>query len=319
MRGKGRDICETKNYIVMIQFNKVSMSYEDNQVFEDLNLNISRGEVFGLLGPNGAGKSTLMHLLSGFLQASSGTVLLNKKNVVKNSLLSKYNLGFVPQEIALYEDFSAVENLQFFGSLYGLKKKILSERISELLALIGLESRKNDLIKYYSGGMKRRINIAVALLHNPSVVLMDEPTVGIDPQSRNRIFEIIEKLQQKGTTVLYSTHYMEEVERLCTQIAIIDKGCILAQGTLAELLNTASKTNQIAISFQEAIPDVNFKLPVNYHWKEEVLVLNCNRNEELTNVLNVLNLMGCKISNIDFLHPNLEQLFMELTGTKLRD
>jgi len=303
----------------MIQFKNVSMSYQENQVFEDLNLSISRGEVFGLLGPNGAGKSTLMHLLSGFLQASSGTVFLNEKDVIKNSLLSKNNLGFVPQEIALYEDFSAVENLRFFGSLYGLKGKVLMVRISELLALIGLESRKNDLIKSYSGGMKRRINIAVALLHNPSVVLMDEPTVGIDPQSRNRIFKIIEKLQQKGTTVVYSTHYMEEVERLCTQIAIIDKGCILAQGTLDELLNTASKTNQIAISFQDIISDFNFKLPVKHHWKEHVLLLNCNKNEELTGVLNVLNLKGFKISNIDFLYPNLEQLFMELTGTNLRD
>jgi len=303
----------------MIQFKNVSMSYQENQVFEDLNLSISRGEVFGLLGPNGAGKSTLMHLLSGFLQASSGTVFLNEKDVIKNSLLSKNNLGFVPQEIALYEDFSAVENLRFFGSLYGLKGKVLMVRISELLALIGLESRKNDLIKSYSGGMKRRINIAVALLHNPSVVLMDEPTVGIDPQSRNRIFEITEKLQQKGTTVVYSTHYMEEVERLCTQIAIIDKGCILAQGTLDELLNTASKTNQIAISFQDIISDFNFKLPVKHHWKEHVLLLNCNKNEELTGVLNLLNLKGFKISNIDFLYPNLEQLFMELTGTNLRD
>jgi len=303
----------------MIQFKNVSMSYQENQVFEDLNLSISRGEVFGLLGPNGAGKSTLMHLLSGFLQASSGTVFLNEKDVIKNSLLSKNNLGFVPQEIALYEDFSAVENLRFFGSLYGLKGKVLMVRISELLALIGLESRKNDLIKSYSGGMKRRINIAVALLHNPSVVLMDEPTVGIDPQSRNRIFKIIEKLQQKGTTVVYSTHYMEEVERLCTQIAIIDKGCILAQGTLDELLNTASKTNQIAISFQDIISDFNFKLPVKHHWKEHVLLLNCNKNEELTGVLNLLNLKGFKISNIDFLYPNLEQLFMELTGTNLRD
>jgi len=303
----------------MIQFKNVSMSYETNQVFEDLNLNISRGEVFGLLGPNGAGKSTIMHLLSGFLQASSGTVLLNEKDVVKNSLLSKNNLGFVPQDIALYEDFSAIENLRFFGSLYGLKGNVLTERISELLALIGLESRKNDLIKTYSGGMKRRINIAVALLHNPSVVLMDEPTVGIDPQSRNRIFEIIEKLQQRGTTVVYSTHYMEEVERLCTQIAIIDKGRILAKGTLKELLSTASKTDQIAISFQNRISDFKLKLPVDFHWEEEILLLNCNKNEDLTSVLNALNLIGVKIANIDFLQPNLEQLFMELTGTNLRD
>jgi len=303
----------------MIQFKNVSMSYETNQVFEDLNLNISRGEVFGLLGPNGAGKSTIMHLLSGFLQASSGTVLLNEKDVVKNSLLSKNNLGFVPQEIALYEDFSAIENLRFFGSLYGLKGNVLTERISELLALIGLESRRNDLIKTYSGGMKRRINIAVALLHNPSVVLMDEPTVGIDPQSRNRIFEIIEKLQQRGTTVVYSTHYMEEVERLCTQIAIIDKGRILAKGTLKELLSTASKTDQIAISFQNRISDFKLKLPVDFHWEEEILLLNCNKNEDLTSVLNALNLIGVKIANIDFLQPNLEQLFMELTGTNLRD
>jgi len=303
----------------MIQFKNVSMSYETNQVFEDLNLNISRGEVFGLLGPNGAGKSTIMHLLSGFLQASSGTVLLNEKDVVKNSLLSKNNLGFVPQDIALYEDFSAIENLRFFGSLYGLKGNVLTERISELLALIGLESRRNDLIKTYSGGMKRRINIAVALLHNPSVVLMDEPTVGIDPQSRNRIFEIIEKLQQRGTTVVYSTHYMEEVERLCTQIAIIDKGRILAKGTLKELLSTASKTDQIAISFQNRISDFKLKLPVDFHWEEEILLLNCNKNEDLTSVLNALNLIGVKIANIDFLQPNLEQLFMELTGTNLRD
>lgn len=303
----------------MIEFKKVSMFYDTHQVFQNLNLTIPKGAVFGLLGPNGAGKSTIMHLLSGFLQASSGTVALNKMDVLKNKLKVQQIIGFVPQEIALYDEFSALENLRFFGSLYGLKGNVLKERISELLLLIGLESRKNDLVKTYSGGMKRRINIAVALLHNPSIVLMDEPTVGIDPQSRNRIFEIIEKLQEKGTTVVYSTHYMEEVERLCSQIAIIDKGEILAQGSLNELLNSGVKINQISISFKATVPDFNLSLPVDYHWDKDVLVLNCNKDEALTMVLNILNLSGFKIANIDFLQPNLEQLFMKLTGTNLRD
>lgn len=303
----------------MIQFHNVSQSYGTQQVINDLNLTISKGAIFGLLGPNGAGKSTIMHLLSGFLQASSGTVLLNGNDVLKNKLQSQKKLGFVPQEIALYEEFSAIENLRFFGSLYSLKGKVLEVRIEELLELIGLESRKNDLVKTYSGGMKRRINIAAALLHNPSVVLMDEPTVGIDPQSRIRIFEIIEQLQQNGTTVVYSTHYMEEATRLCTQIAIIDKGKILTQGTLDELLSSASQTSQISISFQEALVDFNLELPVEYTFEKGVLLLNCNKNEALTSVLNILNLSGCKISNIDFSQANLEQLFMELTGTNLRD
>ncbi|MBL4745072.1 MAG: ABC transporter ATP-binding protein [Flavobacteriaceae bacterium] len=303
----------------MIQFEKVSLAYDTHQVFTDLNLSIPKGAVFGLLGPNGAGKSTLMHLLSGLLQASSGTVMINALDVKQHKLQVQKDLGFVPQEIALYEAFSALENLHFFGSLYGLKGNLLKERISELLALIGLESRKNDLLKTYSGGMKRRVNIAVALLHNPSLVLMDEPTVGIDPQSRNRIFEIIEKLKEKGTTVVYSTHYMTEVARLCTQIAIIDKGEVLVQGSLEELLQSSSKESQISISFQEDVRAIELLLPVDFYWKGEVLVLKCNKNEALTSVLEILNLKGLNIVNIDFLKPNLEQLFMELTGTNLRD
>ncbi len=303
----------------MIQFQDVSMCYGTHQVFKGLNMTIPKGAVFGLLGPNGAGKSSLMHLLSGFLQASSGKVFLNEKDILKNKLHTQQNLGFVPQEIALYEAFSAVENLRFFGSLYKLKGRLLEERITELLVLVGLESRKNDLVKTYSGGMKRRVNIAVALLHKPAVVLMDEPTVGIDPQSRIRIFEIIEKLKESGTTIVYSTHYMEEVERLCSQIAIIDKGKILVQGTLDELLKTTSNTGGIIISFQELLVDFNVELPVKYELKDGTLLLHCSKDEALTNVLHLLNIAGLKILNIEFLQPNLEQLFMELTGTNLRD
>ncbi|PCH75650.1 MAG: export ABC transporter ATP-binding protein [Flavobacteriaceae bacterium] len=303
----------------MIQFQEVSLAYGARQVFENVNLTIPKGAVFGLLGPNGAGKSTMMHLLSGLLQASSGSVVVNGMNMSHHKLKAQQLIGFVPQEIALYEEFSAVENLRFFGSLYGIKGKTLEGRISELMASIGLESRKDDVLKTYSGGMKRRVNIAAALLHNPSVVLMDEPTVGIDPQSRNRIFEIIEKLHQQGVTVLYSTHYMEEVERLCSQIAIMDKGKILIQGTLDDLLKSGKKTHQICISFQETITDFKLKLPVTHHWNKEVLVLNCNKDEALTAVLNTLNSLGLEIANIDFSQPNLEQLFMELTGTNLRD
>lgn len=303
----------------MIQFQEVSLGYDGHQVFNNLNLTIPKGVVFGLLGPNGAGKSTMMHLLCGFLKASSGSVVINELDVLKNKIVVQQLVGFVPQEIALYEAFSAYENLYFFGSLYGLKGKVLTARISDLLALIGLESRKDDLLKTYSGGMKRRVNIAAALLHNPSVVLMDEPTVGIDPQSRNRIFKIIEKLQKRGTTVVYSTHYMEEAERLCSQIAIMDKGQILIQGTLDELLKSGEKMHQIHISFRRTITDFKLKLPVLYHWNKEVLVLDCNKNKELTSVLSTLNLSGFEIADINFSQPNLEQLFMELTGTNLRD
>lgn len=199
---------------------------------DDVNLYLSEGESVGLLGPNGAGKSTTISIISSLLAPSSGDVKLNGKSIVAKPQLIRQILGVVPQEIALYEELSAYENLKFFGKLYRLKGKQLELKIQELLEIVGLRERQKEQIRAYSGGMKRRINIAAALLHDPKIVIMDEPTVGIDPQSRNHILETVKLLnREKGTTVLYTSHYMEEVEQLCKRVYIMDHGRVIASGT----------------------------------------------------------------------------------------
>ena len=208
----------------MIQVTNLSKSFDQLQAVRNLSFSIKKGEVFGLLGPNGAGKSTTINMMSTILSGDEGVILIDGNDIKQSPNICKTLIGVVPQEISLYDEFTAYENLFFWGELYQIPARELKKRIITILELIGLSDRKNDLIKNYSGGMKRRINIASAILHNPKILFMDEPTVGVDPQSRNRIFEIVENLNKQGMTIVYTTHYMEEVERLCNRIAIIDDG-----------------------------------------------------------------------------------------------
>jgi len=307
----------------MIKVSNLSKSYGDLKALNKINFTIKKGEIFGLLGPNGAGKSTTIKILSTLLRSDTGQIEIDGFSLSDNLARCKEIIGVVPQEIALYEDFSAYDNLLFWGQLNGVTGKKLRTKIDTLLDLIGLTHRKNDLIKTYSGGMKRRINIAAALLHEPKILFMDEPTTGVDPQSRNKIFDIIEDLNKKGLTIIYTTHYMEEVERLCNTIAIIDMGKIVVQGTKAELqkrcdlkesisLELDSFTEKQLSEFQKEVP---FKMTVN----NNTLTIECNINQDLEMLLTQCRTCGITLKNIDIQKSNLESIFLQLTGKQLRD
>lgn len=230
---------------VEIQVNNLVKNFGKLEAVKGVSFTIGKGEIFGLLGPNGAGKSTTINMMCGYLEPTSGDTLIDGLSVSKEPMKVKRLIGVVPQEIALYKDLNSIENLKFFGELYGLSAKECKERADDILHFVGLYDRRTEPIKNFSGGMQRRINMAIAMIHQPHFLLMDEPTVGVDPQSRENIFETIEKIRDQGTTILYTTHYMEEAERLCNHIAIMDEGRIIAMGTLEELLALRDQTREV--------------------------------------------------------------------------
>jgi ABC-2 type transport system ATP-binding protein len=219
----------------MISVSAVSKHFKNIKALDNVSFKIQKGEIFGILGPNGAGKSTLVNILNTLIRPDEGEVVIDGINIRDDGKVIKLIMGVVPQEIALYEELSAYENMMFWGGLYDIPKQELKNNVCKTLEIVDLTSRKDDRIKTFSGGMKRRINIACSLLHSPKILVMDEPTVGVDPQNRNHIFEVIERLNKEGMTIIYTTHYMEEAERLCDNISIIDEGRIIAQGTMKEL------------------------------------------------------------------------------------
>ncbi|WP_309721496.1 ABC transporter ATP-binding protein [Armatimonas sp.] len=234
----------------MLELKNLTKRYGERVAVDRLSFCVKRGERFGLLGPNGAGKTTAISMLVGALKPDSGEILFHGEPLSGESDPLKSKIGYVPQELALYEDLTAVENLRFFGAIYGLGGAKLTERVDVALEVAGLTDRAKSRVRTYSGGMKRRLNLAAALLHEPELLVLDEPTVGVDPQSRNAIFEALEKLAQSGLTLLYTTHYMEEVERLCERIAIMDQGQIVAEGTQAELRELLPTTQRRAITLE---------------------------------------------------------------------
>jgi len=308
----------------MIQVTNLSKSYDAFKALNNIDLSIKKGEIFGLLGPNGAGKSTCIKILSTLLSYDSGEVIIDSFKLNTNLLKSKKIIGVVPQEISLYEELSAYDNLLFWGKLNGVNGKELSLKIDKLLELIGLAHRKNDLIKTYSGGMKRRINIAVALLHNPKILFMDEPTTGVDPQSRNKIFDIIEELNKKGLTIIYTTHYMEEVERLCNTIAIIDRGKIIIQGTKKALRDMCDLKEKVVLEMATSTSKEKIEqLKRTYSFKtiqnKKTISIECNIARDLEKILNLCSSLKIEIKNIDIQKSNLESIFLQLTGKQLRD
>jgi ABC-2 type transport system ATP-binding protein len=220
--------------------------FDEHEAVKSVSFTIGLGEIFGLLGPNGAGKSTTINMMCGYLEATSGDTFIDGVSIKKEPLRVKRMVGVVPQEIALYKDLTSQENLEFFGQIYDMSARERRERAAEILQFVGLYDRRNDPVKTFSGGMQRRINMAVAMIHQPRFLMMDEPTVGVDPQSRENIFDAIEKLRDQGITILYTTHYMEEAERLCNHIAIMDNGEIIAMGTLEQLLALRDQNREIA-------------------------------------------------------------------------
>ncbi|MBY6268417.1 ABC transporter ATP-binding protein [Parageobacillus thermoglucosidasius] len=305
---------------------ELTKQFKQMKAVNGVNLFLEKGEIVGLLGPNGAGKSTTISMISTLIPPTSGDVRFNNESVLKNPTKLRKVLGVVPQEIALYTDLSAKENLYFFGRMYRLSGSGLRKKVDEILELIGLTERQNDLVKHFSGGMKRRLNIGVALLHEPEFIIMDEPTVGIDPQSRNYILETVKRLnQEKQMTVLYTSHYMEEVEFLCDRIYIMDKGSIIASGTKEEIKNILSSENTVQIKVERVhepfIDALRAEPIINRVTVQDRLITILTPKE--VNVFNMLFKLAEKtntvLTSVKIQTPTLEDVFLHLTGRALRD
>lgn len=305
----------------MIHIQDVVKNFGNIRALDSITLHIKPGEFFGLLGPNGAGKTTLMNLITGYISPDSGSINLNGEKVSAGNLDFRYMIGVVPQSIALYDDLSALENLHIFGSLYHIKKSLLEQRIDELLTSVGLHTRRKDKVTTYSGGMKRRLNICAGLLHDPPVFLCDEPTVGVDPQSRNAIFDYLIELNRSGKTIIYSTHYMEEAEKLCSRIAIIDRGTIIAKGTQKELIHqlpfdqTISVTKTSATTAKKNVfEEFGSVHEINDHYE-----LKTDDGILLSDFFAKMEQEEIPYTAIDVKRPSLEMLFLHLTGRRMRD
>ncbi len=308
-----------------IEILNLQKSFDNLQAVRGVSFTVEEGEIFSLLGPNGAGKSTTISMLSGLLQPSGGDARIMGHSILSDSNAARAALGVVPQDIALYGDLSARENLVFWGKMYGLRGAALKQRVDETLEITGLTDRQKGRVETFSGGMKRRVNIGAALLHNPQVVIMDEPTVGIDPQSRRHILDNVKELNRRGMTVLYTTHYMEEAEELSNHIAIMDQGKIIACGTHAELVKLVgeqarldldlSGNVQAAAARWEQVEGISRVSP-NEH---EVTVLAADSNVALPRLFEAATAAGARILSVDIQEPNLEAVFLHLTGKALRD
>ena len=286
---------------------------------------VQQGEIFSLLGPNGAGKSTTISMLSCLLEPSGGQAYVIGHSVVSEAQAVKAAIGIVPQDIALYPDLSARENLSFWGKMYGLRGIVLSKRVDEVLEIIGLADRQNDRVDKFSGGMKRRVNIGAALMHKPKVIIMDEPTVGIDPQSRRHILDNIKELNSQGMTVLYTTHYMEEAQELSDHIAIMDQGVVIACGTHTELVKMVGELDRINLTInsesEKVIADWQATAGVRRVTAEDghLTILAEDSNLTLPHLFESATRSKVRITSVEIQEPNLEAVFMHLTGKALRD
>jgi ABC-2 type transport system ATP-binding protein len=301
----------------------LTKQYGAVKALNGVSFTISEGELFGLLGPNGAGKTTLLSILSCLLEPTSGEVRLQGRPVRQGDFWIRRLIGVVPQELALYGDLTARENLHFFGELYGLGGAKLRERVKSVLAAVALDDRANDRVNTFSGGMKRRLNLGAALVHEPRLLLLDEPTVGVDPQSRNHIFEEVRRLNAAGVTILYISHYMEEVQALCPRVGIMDRGRLAACGEVAELLHRLNGLIRINVPgvtppLRERLaelPDCSLSEPDG-----RTLELNCRDvKATLVRLVAVLNELQVELISLETEEPNLERVFLYLTGRGLRD
>ena len=300
-------------------------SFGQTRAVDGVSFDVLRGEIFSLLGPNGAGKTTLISMLSCLLKPDSGDAVVMEHSISTESRQVKASIGVVPQEVALYGDLSARENLVFWGKMQDLRGAPLARRVDEVLEVIGLTDRQKDRVSTYSGGMKRRVNIAVALLHKPAVVIMDEPTVGIDPQSRRSILDNVKQLRDQGMTVLYTTHYMEEAQELSDHVGIMDHGKLVAVGTRQELVTSVGELDRIQLRLTGSA-DLLLQT-----WKEVegvhevssddglISVLAADSNRILPRLFETAADAGVRITSVDIQEPNLEAVFLRLTGRALRD
>ena len=311
----------------ILEVKGLAKSYGDFNAVKEITFDIKEGEIFSLLGPNGAGKTTTISMLSTLYALTSGDATIAGHSVTKNPMGVRNAIGVVPQDLALYEDLSARENLTFWGQMYGLSGSALKNRVEEVLGQIGLIDKARDKVKTYSGGMKRRVNIGVGLLHKPKLLFMDEPTVGIDPQSRRAILDTVKDLNKQGMTVLYTTHYMEEAEELSNRVGIIDHGELIAIGTQKELTKQVGETETLILHIGEnedpealvtAFKDIKGVLEANAI-DHEISVITPSAADVMAPVVTKANERGIKIHSIDIREPNLEAVFLHLTGRALRD
>ncbi len=300
-------------------------SYGEIEAVRGVSFQIARGEIFGLLGPNGAGKTTLISILCGLLEPDEGRALIDGMEMSRQSLAAKARIGLVPQELALYPTLSARDNLLFFGRIYGLRGRRLRERVEAVLEIVQLTGRAGDAVTTFSGGMKRRLNIAAGLLHEPQILVLDEPTVGVDPQSRNAIFESIEMLNRAGVTVLYTTHYMEEAQRLCHRVAIMDHGEIIALDTPTALVRSLG-AGLIRVRLSDGVAEAVIARMDRHPAVKAVrrqdgyLHVETHRIQEaLAGLMAAVMDAGGKVVALEVLEPNLETAFLHLTGKRLRD
>jgi ABC-2 type transport system ATP-binding protein len=303
----------------MIKAENLRKNYGSTVAVDDISFEVQKGQTFGLLGPNGAGKTTTIQLLCGLLKPDAGKIMLDGKTD-PGQVEVRMSLGVVPQALALYEELTALENLRFFGKIYGLSSQKLKERVNYCLDIAGLSHRSKERVSKYSGGMKRRLNMVCSLLHDPPILLLDEPTVGVDPQSRNLIFETIEDMSKQGRTIIYTTHYMEEAQRLCDKVAIIDHGRILDMDSVENLIARHGGPSHIEAELEENQSDINkikqFVDDENIQFEETKIRFQTSRPMES---LAKLNSSGIRFLSLKVQTANLEDVFLNLTGRRLRD
>ena len=311
----------------VMEMQNVTKKFGDFVAVDNVTLSVDEGEIFGFLGPNGAGKSTSINMIAGLLRLNEGKIKILGKDISKSNQFAKKNIGIVPQDIAIYEELTAFENVKFFAGLYGLRGEELNERVEEALEFVGLSDKAKSHPKDFSGGMKRRLNIACAIAHRPKLIILDEPTVGIDPQSRNYILQSVRKLNEMGCTIIYTSHYMEEVEEVCTRIAIIDHGKIIAEGTKAQLKSIITNTKDVWVgvtSCREVDPDelkdIAGVQEVQINWEDNVIKINSAIDvNNLNKIIRYFINHNIEIRSLEEKAPNLETVFLTLTGRNLRD
>jgi ABC-2 type transport system ATP-binding protein len=306
----------------ILEINGLVKTFNGLTALENVDLNIEKGEFFGLLGPNGAGKSTLMNCVIGYLNPEKGVIKLKNSTIAVNNMSFRHDIGYVPQEISLYEELTAIQNLTIFGGFYGLSRKELDKRIKLVLELVQLTDRRTDHVKNFSGGMKRRLNLAASIIHDPEILLCDEPTVGVDPQSRNAIFDMLAKLHKEGKTILYTTHYMEEAERLCSRLAIIDYGKIIAEGTLSDLISLLEKKETIKVrKSKESVELLNYIKKLGDLNETDFYYEIIPHNSSTANSALFKELENISLPShlIELSTASLEDVFLSLTGRRLRD
>ncbi|MEC2565748.1 ABC transporter ATP-binding protein, partial [Bacillus thuringiensis] len=308
-----------------LEIKNLTKKFGDFIAVDNMSLSIKEGEIFGFLGSNGAGKSTTINMIAGLLRSNEGEISILGKNKKKHNRFAKMNIGIVPQDIAIYEELTAYENVKFFAGLYGLRGAELKARVEEALQFVGLSDKHKSYPKNFSGGMKRRLNIACAIAHRPKLIIMDEPTVGIDPQSRNYILQSVRKLNEMGSTIIYTSHYMEEVEEICTKIAIVDHGKVIAEGTKEQLKAIITDTKDIWVEVKSVenldvkkLKEINGVKAVQI--EENVIKVNSdagvnNLNKIIQHFIN----HDIEIRSVEEQAPNLETVFLTLTGRNLRD